>query len=242
MCHGKSNFNFGLSICNISYQLSPSLTHLLPTFILTQAPPNMCKQYVYYELCGSPLCSTAISRKHRNVYCREALDARRLGRCSEGVVTITQRLPGRQSLARCTACKTPLPTQSHSTTESTSVESASMGAEATKLRNRKKLRSYCIFEHVFEDALNAEVRKAQHVEGDWCPDTSDSYCVVEDAVAHSEEGSGESNQGRQNKRRRLDEARTEEGGSTGYLCHMLRGTELLDPYGLQQSYRWERRY
>ena len=199
----------------------------------------MCKRYVYSELCGDPSCDVVASRKHRNVYCREGLDARRLGRCSAGITTVALRLPRRRSPARCSVCKAPSRSRSRETSGSVSAWSASAIMVANKKSPTRKARSYCLFEHVFKDALEAEERKEQHGEDDLSADTGDLFCVVEeDAVVPIETGEGSPGHRRESKLRKRAQAEAKEDQrSTGSLPQKRPTMNLVDPYGLQQLYQ-----
>ncbi|KAI1771844.1 hypothetical protein F4818DRAFT_191929 [Hypoxylon cercidicola] len=62
----------------------------------------MCKQHVYTTTCSKPSCNAVLGSRKRNRYCPEALRARRLGHCAEGVQTEFQ--PS-DTASRCHACK-----------------------------------------------------------------------------------------------------------------------------------------
>ncbi|KAF3064241.1 hypothetical protein GL218_01892 [Daldinia childiae] len=64
----------------------------------------MCKQYHYYSECITTNCHSILGSKKRNRYCREALKARRLGRCSTGVQNAGE-FRDEDSTACCRACK-----------------------------------------------------------------------------------------------------------------------------------------
>ncbi|KAI1654880.1 hypothetical protein F4813DRAFT_392135 [Daldinia decipiens] len=64
----------------------------------------MCKQYHYHTKCHTTNCQSILGSKKRNRYCREALKARRLGRCSTGV-QIAGVFRSEDSKACCDACK-----------------------------------------------------------------------------------------------------------------------------------------
>ncbi|KAI0845543.1 hypothetical protein F5Y00DRAFT_167255 [Daldinia vernicosa] len=64
----------------------------------------MCKQYHYHSECFTTNCHSILGSRKRNRYCREALKARRLGRCSTGV-QIAGVFRVVESTACCEACK-----------------------------------------------------------------------------------------------------------------------------------------
>ncbi|KAI0118504.1 hypothetical protein F4776DRAFT_256713 [Hypoxylon sp. NC0597] len=64
----------------------------------------MCIQYPHHSLCQNPHCETIIGRRHRNRYCNEARQARRLGHCRDGL-RIEEPIRSREQTVRCARCK-----------------------------------------------------------------------------------------------------------------------------------------
>lgn len=187
----------------------------------------MCKNYIYRTICNNPICDTIVCQKGRNVYCREALDARRLGHCMIGVIVAGQ-FSDHESSARCRNCKSLPRSQSQSTT---STSSHSSTRDSVSLKCKRK--AGCLFEHVFEFALKTEITNQQHNEPSWETDgTAEVYTVQ---CPETPKGS------QQNKRR----MKTKSGKSRGSPQSTMKPESLVDPYGLEQSYQiretWDRR-
>ncbi|KAI2619066.1 hypothetical protein GGS26DRAFT_595545 [Hypomontagnella submonticulosa] len=64
----------------------------------------MCRRLFFHTPCSTPGCGTILGSKHRNCYCREALDNRKFGRCHQGIESFPPTL-FRDSTAKCTTCR-----------------------------------------------------------------------------------------------------------------------------------------
>ncbi|ORY71890.1 uncharacterized protein BCR38DRAFT_480367 [Pseudomassariella vexata] len=134
----------------------------------------MCKQYYYLSLCSKPKCDAILGRKHRNRYCRSALDARRLGRCTDGVMVMNEFR--HCETGPCRRCRTETGTEPRVESEKTVVLDGfgvslagpaarrrgsevevkrTRGAQTKASRSRKCAGS--VFEFAFENALGREV-------------------------------------------------------------------------------------
>ncbi|KAI0006932.1 hypothetical protein F4779DRAFT_620104 [Xylariaceae sp. FL0662B] len=108
----------------------------------------MCKQYDHYRLCRRPQCNTILGKKTRNRYCREALDARRLGHCSTGV-RVAGQFHARGAFL-CAQCKMPSP----QTADIKESDDATTNADAAARQCKGKVPS--VFEYAFEIPLELE--------------------------------------------------------------------------------------
>lgn len=178
----------------------------------------MCKGYVYHTLCSNQTCETIVGSKTRNSYCRKALESHRLGHCKTGV-QVTQRFFNRDNAVRCGYCKSLSLPQSRMT-KSTSSSSGPLNTAGSRRRRKK---AYDIFEHVFEFALETEVRKERHDEPQWAPERAEPYSM------QSPEDLQKQNQGKRHTKTKSDRSKE----SSGFAEE---SGILADPYGLQQSY------
>ncbi|RYP69761.1 hypothetical protein DL769_005192 [Monosporascus sp. CRB-8-3] len=119
----------------------------------------MCRRYMYHTLCSNKECATVVSNKLRNVYCREALDARRLGHCEAGA-KITEHFFDQDSSGLCGHCKSLSPPQGRKANSKSGCSNSSKPETVVRGRKRKARN---IFEHAFEYAIEEEVEKWR-----WC--------------------------------------------------------------------------
>ncbi|KAI5924657.1 hypothetical protein F4810DRAFT_718909 [Camillea tinctor] len=96
----------------------------------------MCKQYPHKSLCRTPECDHAVGQKHRNVYCRQARQGRRLGKCSLGVEI--QDPITKKTIVKCSSCKQALSKTSIGTWEKTDGSISSFNSSSSTKRSNKR--------------------------------------------------------------------------------------------------------
>ncbi|KAH9909872.1 hypothetical protein F4778DRAFT_22196 [Xylariomycetidae sp. FL2044] len=148
----------------------------------------MCKAYTYVSLCKhQPGCPGILGRKTRNRWCREALDARRLGRCGAGVerqpdievrentMCFDCKTQSRRSKSRTAATTATAPTTTAKTNEeeegrgeeskATSVATTTSSVQRRPVvggggRSSSRVRAN-LFDSVFTLPLEEEVKKSR---------------------------------------------------------------------------------
>lgn len=198
----------------------------IPFSLLPRSPcirlPAMCKNYIYHTVCHNRVCDTIVSKKSRNVYCREALDARCLGHCMTGVV-IAQQLFNRHSSARCRCCKSLARPQNQST-KTISIHSSSLD---TVLPERIKRNAECLLEHVFEFPLEIGATNQQHDESAY---ELEDGATEEVYMVQSPEPSEDKPRSKRRTKARSDKSKE--------CPQPIPNPEpLVDPYKLQHSYQ-----
>ncbi|RYP60001.1 hypothetical protein DL771_010653 [Monosporascus sp. 5C6A] len=188
----------------------------------------MCRRYLYHTLCSNQACPTVVSNKLRNAYCREALDARRLGHCETGA-KITEHFFDQDGSGLCGRCKSLSRQQGRRANSKSGCSNSSEPQTAVRERKRKACN---IFEHAFEHAIEEEIEKWR-----WCEpeakwdETTEPY-VVQSPAERSRDV-------QQPKRRRQAKKPTTEKHDDGKQSPkpMQEPEPLVDHYSLQKSYQ-----
>ncbi|CAJ2508117.1 Uu.00g093030.m01.CDS01 [Anthostomella pinea] len=115
----------------------------------------MCIIYPHLSIYGQPHCETVLGQKHRNRYCREALDARRLGHCSTGV-QVAEEIRNRET-AKCAECKSSSHLQDRPEKHNHGLSSTEAPVSTT--RNKRKAKK--VLEHAFEKPL--EMKRSRNI-------------------------------------------------------------------------------
>lgn len=175
-------------------------------------------------LCNNKACDAILCNKVRNVYCREALDARRLGHCTTGT-RVAQQFSERDGSARCWCCKHLLQPKSQSlVSRSSSISGRSSTSGLVSLRRQRKAKARSVFEHAFELALDAEAKAQQYEQPMSELDGTTELQIVRDLEAL------------ESKRATKRPKETSSDETTSPSHSATTQEQSSDPYGLQQSY------
>ncbi|RYP59713.1 hypothetical protein DL770_010152 [Monosporascus sp. CRB-9-2] len=188
----------------------------------------MCRRYLYYTLCSNQACATVVSNKLRNAYCREALNARRLGHCETGA-KITEHFFDQDSSGLCGRCKSLSPQQGRKTNSKSGCSNSPRPETVVRGRKRKACN---IFEHAFEYAIEEEIGKWQWREPEAKWDEATEPYVVQSPAEHSQDV-------QQPERRRQDKKpKTEKHDEGKQSPKPVQEPEpLVDHYSLQKSHQ-----
>ncbi|RYP01437.1 hypothetical protein DL764_006207 [Monosporascus ibericus] len=167
------------------------------------------------------------SNKLRNVYCREALDARRLGHCETGA-KITEHFFDQDSSGLCGRCKSLSPQQGRKTNSKSGYSNSSKRETVVRGRKRKACN---IFEHVFEYAIEEEIRKWRWHEHEVKWDEATELYVVQSPAERSQDAQPKLH-------RQAKKPKTEKQNDGKQSTKPVQESELLvDHYSLQKSHQ-----